>query len=88
MLTDNHDGKVKALLDGLAVDLVRQVGETNISLELLAKSAAQHGLLRIKKPFDRTKRTSVVNWTCSRGAQSVARKIDRCGLLLVRGSSC
>jgi hypothetical protein len=46
LLTDDHDGKVEALLDGLAVNLVGQVGETHISLELLAKSAANQRLLR------------------------------------------
>ena len=35
-LTDNHDVKVEALANTLAVPLVRQVGETNVSGQLPA----------------------------------------------------
>jgi hypothetical protein len=45
-LTNNHDGEVEALLDGLAVDLVGQVGESNISLQLLAEGAVGQRLIK------------------------------------------
>lgn len=45
-LTNNHDGEVEALLDGLAVDLVGQVGKSNISLQLLAEGAVGQRLIK------------------------------------------
>jgi hypothetical protein len=35
MRTNNHEGKLKALLDALAMELVRQVVEANIASKLL-----------------------------------------------------
>lgn len=45
-LTDYHDGKVEALLDGLAVDLIWQVSKANVPLQLFTESAAQQGLFK------------------------------------------
>jgi hypothetical protein len=43
-LTNNHDGKVEALLDGFAVDLVGQVGKADISLKFLSKGTVDQRL--------------------------------------------
>ena len=39
-LTYNHQRELEALLDGLAVDLVGQVGEAHVAFQLLARLAA------------------------------------------------
>lgn len=40
-LTDNHSRELEALLDALAVDLVRQVGESNVAHQLFPDNRAQ-----------------------------------------------